>query len=73
MRANYSWATALLLELRSGHGEVSVETFLKGNGCLGEHFFLWTLFKCEKNAVGIFGGGVVSIVQHFPIETQSPV
>ena len=73
MRANYRWATALLLEPRIGHGEVSVEQLLKGNGCLIEYFILRALFQYEKKTLGIFGGQVVSIVQHFPIDTQSPV
>ena len=73
MLANYLWPKALLFEPRIGHGEVSVEQLLKGNGCLIEYFILRALFQYEKNAVGIFGGEVVSIVQHFPIDTQRPV
>ncbi|QXD30923.1 hypothetical protein [Candidatus Pelagisphaera phototrophica] len=73
MRANYRWVTALVFEPGSGHGEVSVELFLEGNGCLVEYFLLWALFQYEKKTLGIFGGKVVSIVQHFPIDTQSPV
>tara|TARA_B100001093_G_C26630226_1_gene928543 strand:+ start:229 stop:447 length:219 start_codon:yes stop_codon:yes gene_type:complete len=72
MRANYRWVTALVFEPVSGHGKVSVELFLEGNGCLVEHYFR-TLFQYEKKTLGIFGGEVVSIVQHFPIDTQGPV